>query len=132
MSEPKRILVVDDEPEVADLVARSLQAAGYAVRTARDGTGALAALGEFAPHLLVLDVIMPGENGYRLSRKIKSAASAETPAPKVLLLTGRRLDSDPERERIFIEFSLADDLLYKPFDVPELQRRVASLVGPPC
>ncbi len=130
MERAKRILVVDDEPNVAELVTRSLEVAGYVVRSARDGEHAVRTLGVFAPHLLVLDVIMPGENGYRLSRAIKSNARQGRAAPKVLLLTGRRLDDDPERERIFIEFSLADDLLYKPFEIAELQRRVASLIGP--
>ena len=126
----KRVLVVDDEPWVADLVSQTLSDGGYEVRTVGDGESALQAVSDFRPDLVVLDVMLPKENGYRVSRKLKTGETDNSgPAPKVLLLTGRRLDHDPDREKMFMDFSMADGLLYKPFDLDDLRRTVHQLFG---
>lgn len=126
----KRVLVVDDEDCVTELVADALGSQGYEVTTASDGDEALRGAIRYRPHLLVLDVMMPKENGYRVSRRLKTGEGADPDSPpKVLLLTGRRLDDDPDREKIFMEFSRADAILYKPFELNALLESVHRLIG---
>jgi DNA-binding response OmpR family regulator len=126
----KRVLVVDDETTVLEVLIEALEQDGYTVQGAADGEAALAGVDAFHPDLVILDVIMPKENGYRVSRQVKS--SEGTP-PKILLVTGRRLDDDPDRESMFMEFSMADGILYKPFELDRLLSRVGDLLrdGPP-
>ena len=126
----KRVLVVDDEAWVADLVSQTLSDSGYEVRSVGDGESALELVSDFRPDLVVLDVMLPKENGYRVSRKLKTDEQDENRlAPKILLLTGRRLDDDPDREKMFMDFSMADGLLYKPFDLDDLRRAVHQVFG---
>ena len=126
----KRVLVGDDDECVADLVTKILQQRGYLVETASDGQEVLHKVRTFQPDLLVLDVIMPKENGYRVSRQIKKQEGIDCdPVPRVLLVTGRRLDDDPGREIMFMGFSMADDILYKPFEIGTLLGKVENLIG---
>lgn len=73
---------------------------------------------------------MPRENGYRVSRMLREdeARGVYPRGLKLVLLTARNLASDPEREAIFLEFSQADLMLYKPFDLEELTGRVEALL----
>ena len=80
-----RVLVVDDEPNIAQLVAMALGYEGFAVETAADGRGALAAVRTFGPHLVVLDVMLPDLDGFEVARRLRGAAE---PVP-VLFLTAR-------------------------------------------
>lgn len=126
----QRVLVVDDEESVRDLIVQALEGEGYRVETAVDGEAALAKVNAFRPNLVMLDVIMPKENGYRVSRRIKTGDGVECdPVPKILLVTGRRLDDDPDREDMFMDFSMADGIFYKPFDLNDLIQRVHALIG---
>ncbi len=126
----KRVLVVDDESCIVHLVTTTLQRGGYCVEAASDGEAAMTKAQSFQPHLLVLDVMMPKENGYRVSRRIKTQEGVSIDAvPKVLLVTGRRLDDDPDRETMFMKFSMADDIVYKPFDIRDLIAKVQELIG---
>ena len=127
---PPKILAVDDDPPIRDLLREVLAREGYVVELAADGEGALTAYYSVQPDLVVLDVMLPKENGYRVCRAIKSSTDLNPGArvPPVLLLTGRRLDHDPEREATLMRFSMADDVLYKPFSNEELVARVASLL----
>ena len=88
-----RVLVVDDEPNIAQLVAMALGYEGFAVETAADGRGALAAVRTFGPHLVVLDVMLPDLDGFEVARRLRAAAE---PVP-VLFLTAR--DSVEDRVR---------------------------------
>jgi DNA-binding response OmpR family regulator len=127
----QRVLVVDDEESVRDLIVQALEGVGYRVETAVDGAAALEKVRDFQPDLVMLDVIMPKENGYRVSRRIKTGDGVECdPMPKILLVTGRRLDDDPDREDMFMDFSMADGIFYKPFDLHDLLARVDALIGP--
>jgi DNA-binding response OmpR family regulator len=80
----RRILVVEDDPVINQAVSDRLEAEGYAVARAWDGPGAVAAYGEHDPDLVVLDVMLPGYDGYEVCRRIQ----ADRPVP-VLMLTAR-------------------------------------------
>ena len=75
------VLVVDDEPEIAELMRDFLQADGFAVEIAHDGAAALAALGRVAADCVLLDIMMPGQSGFETLRQIR-----ERSAPPVLIL----------------------------------------------
>lgn len=119
MSKPghPRVLIVEDDPDQYEVIAFALDAAGYEVEHARDGTEALAVLNRFRPHVLVTDLIMPGMSGDELIRRIRER---EGPRPRVVVISG--LDRLRERcERLG-----ADGCLGKPFDLDALLSAVAS------
>jgi putative two-component system response regulator len=125
-TEPKRsgtrVLVVDDEPAVADLLCRLLKKEGYGVHIASDGTEALQAVLDHRPHVVLLDVNMPGLSGIDVCRRIKQdAATRLTP---VVMVTGMA----QREKRIESLEAGADDFLGKPVDAQELMVRVRSLV----
>jgi len=128
----KRVLVVDDESDVVETIKFSLEQEGFEVLTAYDGYEALDAVRVEEPDLLVLDVMLPKENGYRVSRFIKEDVKSGKLSKNiaVLLLTGRRLDNDSEREATFMDFSQADLMMYKPFDMDELIKNIHGLLSP--
>ena len=74
--ELKRILVVDDEPNINDLISTSLKFSGFEVRSAMNGAQALTVAEEFKPHALVLDVMMPGMNGFEVCEKLRKIGRA--------------------------------------------------------
>ncbi len=126
-----RLLVVDDDKLINKIVRSLFEANGFVVESAFDGREALRMARTFNPHAIVLDVMMPGENGYRVSRFIKSwhrVGIKETP-PVIVLLTAREPVDDPEREEVLRGFSLADEVMYKPFDAAALVNAIASRLG---
>ena len=114
-----KILVVDDDPNILELVSIQLTAAGYTVLKASNGFEALQKLGEGSPDLAVVDVMMPGMDGYTLTRKIR--AEAEIP---VLLLTAKGELED--KEKGFLAGS--DDYVVKPFEPKELLFRINAIL----
>jgi putative two-component system response regulator len=116
------ILVVDDEDGLRRLLDRVLSADGHVVITAADGEDALALVRGALPDLIVMDVRMPGRNGFDTCRMLK--ADAATRLVPVVLMTGMNDKDDRMRA---IE-SGADDFLLKPVDVPELRARARSLI----
>jgi DNA-binding response OmpR family regulator len=118
-----RILVVDDEEELADAVARGLRRDGYAVDVANSGTDALDKLGINEYDLVCLDLTMPGIDGREVCRQIRADTRVD-PAPRVLMLTAR----DSLEDRVAGLDDGADDYLVKPFAFPELLARVRSLL----
>jgi DNA-binding response OmpR family regulator len=115
----RRVLVVDDDPTIADSVAARLRAEGFAVDTAADGPGAVAASRRGRPDLVVLDVMLPGFDGLEVCRRIQ----AERPVP-VLMLTARADETD-----LLVGLGVgADDYLTKPFSMRELVARVQALL----
>jgi putative two-component system response regulator len=117
-----RVLVADDEESVAELLRRMLVKDGYAVEVVNDGLSALAAVSERKPHVVLLDVNMPGMNGIDVCRRIKQdLANRLTP---VVLVTGMA----QREKRIEGLEAGADDFLSKPVDAQELLARVRSLV----
>jgi len=127
MARKPRVLVVDDEPSINQAISLILEAEGYEVERAFDGQEAIRKFGAFNPDALVLDVMMPHQNGYKVSRMIKSLLPGK--APKVLLVTARRVDSDPDREQAVMAFSKADAVIYKPFLPKEIVEKLSDLLG---
>jgi DNA-binding response OmpR family regulator len=113
------ILVVEDEPTIADAVAARLRAEGFGVHVAHDGPSGVAAAAEHAPDLVVLDVMLPGFDGLEVCRRIQ----ADRPVP-VLMLTAR----DDENDMLVGLAVGADDYLTKPFSMRELAARVHALL----
>src|SRR5205814_10060329 len=85
---------------------------------------------EFEPDLIVLDVMMPKENGLRVSRKVKMLGKLGSLrlVPRILMVTARDLSYDTEREQAMMEYSMADGVLYKPFNPDVLRSRVKALL----
>jgi two-component system, OmpR family, response regulator MprA len=114
-----RVLVVDDDPPLRRMLARTLTAEGYAVTVAADGGGALAEAERTAPDVIVLDVAMPGVDGLTVARRLRSKG---LPTP-ILMLTAR----DAVPDRVAGLEAGADDYLVKPFAVQELIARLRAL-----
>lgn len=117
-----RILVVDDEPPIVDLVAGYLLREGWTVETAGDGTAALDAVRRLNPDVVVLDVMLPGLDGVEVCRRLRTFSDAY-----VLMLTAR----GEEIDRIMGLTVGADDYLVKPFSPRELVARIKALLRRP-
>jgi putative two-component system response regulator len=116
------ILVVDDEQANRALLVRMLAAEGYQVHAAADGESALAELECHAPDIILLDVQMPGINGFEVCRRVKqNPATRLTP---VVMVTGL----EAREHRLEGINAGADDFIAKPFDAEELRARVRSLL----
>lgn len=116
----QKILVVDDDHELTELLRSYLGNNGYAVCCAGDGAELLRLLPEFVPDVLVLDLMLPGEDGLSLCRRLR-ATDAQLP---ILMLTARGDDMD---RIIGLEMG-ADDYLPKPFNPRELLARLRSIL----
>ena len=115
-----RILVVDDEPHIREVVGAYLSREGHAVATVADGPAALASVREAAPDLVVLDVMLPGRSGFDVLRDLRAEGS---PAA-VILLTAR----DDLIDRVAGLEIGADDYVTKPFEPRELVARVGAVL----
>lgn len=117
---PKRILVVDDEVSMRDLISTALDFIGFDVRTAADGLDALNTAARFAPDLIVLDVNMPRMDGWECCRRMRESGN-HTP---VIFLTAR-----DETDDTITGFEVGgDDYVTKPFHLPELIARVNAVL----
>lgn len=114
------ILVVDDSPTQIKLATNCLQTQGYRLITAADGEEALRKASSEKPDLIVLDVILPGQNGFQICRTLKT--SADTQDIPVVMLTSKNQESD----RFWGMKQGADDYLTKPFVDTELLAAVAK------
>lgn len=111
---PKRLLVVDDEPNLLRAVAACLKAENYDVSTARSGHEALVHLAESVPDLIISDIRMPGMDGYKLARQLR--ASQRTALVPIVFLTAK----DETADRIEGFRAGVDAYLTKPFEPDEL------------
>ena len=118
-----RILVVDDEPSIVDVLTRFLSREGYSVITAVNGREALECVRQEPPDLILLDVTMPELDGFTVCQQLKE--DQRTALIPITMLTG--LDDREHRTR-GIEAG-ADDFLTKPFSPKKLYARAAELVG---
>jgi DNA-binding response OmpR family regulator len=116
---PKKILVIDDEPKIGDISRDYLQAAGFEVLQAFDGPAGLAAARQARPDLIVLDLMLPGMDGYDVCRELRR--SSDVP---IIMLTARVDETD---KIIGLELG-ADDYITKPFSPRELVARVRTLL----
>jgi two-component system OmpR family response regulator len=115
-----KILVVDDEPNIADLVATVLRYERFDVRVAENGRKAVIVARQFEPDLMVLDVMLPDIDGFEVHRKL----AADGQAPPVLFLTARDATEDKVRGLTMG----ADDYVTKPFSLEELVARVRAIL----
>jgi two-component system, OmpR family, response regulator len=115
-----RVLVVDDEPSITDLVALALRYEGFTVEKAATGRGALAAVGRFKPDLIVLDVMLPDLSGLDVLRKL----SGDGRRVPVIFLTAR----DATEDKVHGLTIGGDDYVTKPFSIEELVARVRAVL----
>ncbi len=122
MSRKKRILVVDDERDLVDLISMNLQRNGYEVLTANDGKMGLELARKQGPDLILLDLMMPGLTGQEVATRLKG--DPQTATLPILMLTARGEETD-----IIVGLSLgADDYVTKPFSMKVLMARVAAVL----
>ena len=119
-STTQRILVVDDESSISDLIATSLRFVGFDVRTAATGSEALTIAEEFKPHALILDVMLPDQNGFEVCRQLRQDGHSVG----VLFLTAK----DTIEDKIAGLTIGGDDYVTKPFSLEELVARLRALL----
>jgi len=114
-----KILIVDDDRHIAELIALYLNKEGFATRQVHSGGGALAEFAEFSPHLVMLDLMLPEMDGNDICREIRKASNVP-----IIMLTARGEVFDK-----VLSLSLgADDYIVKPFDGKELVARVKAVL----
>lgn len=118
----KRIVVVDDEVEIAQLLKIKLEREGYAVSLAHDGEAGLGLIIKVMPHLILLDVVMPQKNGYEVLQELKQ--SSVTKDIPVIMLTGKVYDQDIQKG-LDLE---ADDYIAKPFHSELILKRIDTVL----
>ena len=119
-AESHRVLVVDDEANIADLVAMALRFQGFEVETAATGSDALGAITAFRPQIILLDVMLPDIDGFEVARRLASRGERVP----IIFLTARDATEDKVRG-----LSIGgDDYVTKPFSLEELVARVRSIL----
>ncbi|OGO40278.1 MAG: DNA-binding response regulator [Chloroflexi bacterium RBG_16_57_8] len=119
MTKRLTVLLVDDDPQVIRLVKANLESSGYRVLSAVDAPTALALLDQEMPDLLVLDIMLPGINGYELCQRVR-----EISAVPIIMLTAKVEDADKVKG---LKIG-ADDYVTKPFNVEELLARIEAVL----
>ncbi|KAB8194621.1 response regulator [Nonomuraea phyllanthi] len=115
-----KVLVVDDEPNIRELLSEALELNGFVVRTAANGRQALEAVARERPDLIVLDVMMPGLDGFTVARRLREAGDS----PMMLFLTAKDAVSD----RIAGLTAGGDDYVTKPFSLEEVVLRLRAIM----
>ena len=119
----ERILFVEDEPDIQELVRHNLSNEGYSVDCTGSGENALSKLKEYKPDLVLLDLMLPGMDGINVCKNIKS--NSRTHDMPIIMLTAKREEND-----ILEGFKAgADDYMTKPFSVRELSCRIKSVLS---
>jgi two-component system phosphate regulon response regulator PhoB len=118
----ERILIVDDEPDIVELLEYNLRQSGYAIVTARDGASALAEVRRQRPDLILLDLMLPDISGTEVCRRLRKDAATES--IPIMMITAR----GEEIDRV-VGFELgADDYITKPFSPREIVLRVQAVL----
>lgn len=118
-----RILLVDDEPEIVFLTKKMLEKEGYEVTVAKNGKECMKAVGKDRPDLILLDVMMPGETGWEICKKIKG--DKKTGDIPVAMFTVRTSEDSVEKS---LEYAHADAQIDKPFKMEELLNQIKRLL----
>ena len=123
-----KVLLVDDEQDILDTLDYCLAKRGYEVATATDGLEALEKAKRVCPDIMLLDVMLPGCNGYEVSRLLKEWMETDPDAKQfpIMLLTARKVDSE-EREKFIATWSRADACYYKPFELEDVLEGIYRL-----
>jgi DNA-binding response OmpR family regulator len=119
---PKSVLVVDDEPNIVLSLEFLMRQSGFDVRVARDGDAALAAVEERVPDLILLDVMMPGRDGYEVCQTIR--ANPAWRKVRIIMLTAKSREVEQEKGLALG----ADDYVTKPFSTRDLVERVKLML----
>ncbi len=124
-----KVLVADDMQDIVETLGYCLREQGYRVLTASDGEEALEMARAEEPDLMVLDAMMPKENGYQVARYVREDERTGLIAKRtrILMLTARTTEKN--REEFLQTWSGADAFMYKPFDLEELMGRVDELLA---
>ncbi len=118
--ESQRVLVVDDEPNIVEVVAMALRFQGFAVETASNGREAIAAVTSFKPHLMVLDVMLPDIEGFEVANRL----GAQRAGVPIIFLTAR----DSTEDKVRGLSGGGDDYMTKPFSLEELVARIRTIL----
>jgi two-component system, OmpR family, response regulator len=116
----RRVLVVDDEPNLAEVVTMALRFNGFTVETAATGREALAAVSRFKPHLMVLDVMLPDMEGFEVASRL----GAQRAGVPIIFLTAR----DATEDKVRGLSGGGDDYMTKPFSLEELVARIRTIL----
>lgn len=127
MVEQKRILVVDDEPDFASIVQMNLEAEGYAVEVAFDGVQGLEKVNETAPDLVILDVMMPEKDGYKMAKELKKNPKTEDIPIIMLTAVGDHVTTTRYSHADGLSME-ADDYLAKPASSEQILESVNRLL----
>ena len=119
-ADPPRVLVVDDEPNIVDVITMALRFQGFSVESAGTGASAISAVGSFHPHLIVLDVMLPDMEGFDVAERL-GAQRARVP---IIFLTARDATDDKIRGLTLG----GDDYVTKPFSLEELVARIRTIL----
>ena len=119
----QNILVVDDSPTERHFLSELLTSHGYQVSTAENGEAAIACIKTDLPHLIIMDVVMPGQNGFQTTREISRDPS--TQHVPIIICSSKNQETD----RIWGIRQGAREFMVKPVDPIQLLRRIATLLG---
>ncbi|HUV35471.1 MAG TPA: response regulator [Patescibacteria group bacterium] len=121
-----RILIVEDDEDIVETLKYSMELRGFQIDVAYDGLHALRKARKGAYDLMILDIMLPGKNGYEVSRILKEEMEKGSLKPfAILVLTARKVDN-PEREEFLSTWSKADEFMYKPFEMDDLIDRLTE------
>src|SRR5947209_19607270 len=115
-----RVLVVDDEPSIVEVISMALRFQGFEVETASTGHGAIAAVARFKPHLIVLDVMLPDIEGFDVASRL----GAQRAGVPIIFLTAR----DSTEDKVRGLSGGGDDYMTKPFSLEELVARIRTIL----
>ncbi|MDZ7860178.1 MAG: response regulator [Candidatus Krumholzibacteriota bacterium] len=124
-----KILIVEDDEDIVETLKYSLELRGFEVDAVFDGLHALRKARRRKFDLMLLDIMLPGKNGYEVSRILKDEMDEGKINPfKIVVLTARRVNS-AEREDFLATWSKADEYMYKPFELEDLVERIDYHTG---
>ncbi|MBI3462077.1 MAG: response regulator [Planctomycetes bacterium] len=125
MARNKRILLVDDDPEIVESMRTVLEAKGYDVMVARDGNQGLALAEREMPDLLILDMMMPKKSGFLVLERLKGKDAKTRKMPTIMITA-----NEGGRHRAYAEMLGVEEYIRKPFALDKLLSSVDRLIGP--